>query len=46
MAEEGIAVKLSHKTAIVTDGARGIGAAICGRYPAEGARVDGGNWMR
>ena len=32
-------MKLSHKTAIVTGGARGIGAAICRRYAAEGARV-------
>jgi len=32
-------VKLSGKTAVVTGGARGIGAAICRRYAAEGARV-------
>ena len=32
-------MKLSGKTAIVTGGARGIGAAICRRYAAEGARV-------
>jgi NAD(P)-dependent dehydrogenase (short-subunit alcohol dehydrogenase family) len=39
MAEERVAVKLAGKTAIVTGGARGIGAAICRRYAAEGARV-------
>jgi NAD(P)-dependent dehydrogenase (short-subunit alcohol dehydrogenase family) len=32
-------MKLSGKTAIVTGGARGIGAAICRRYATEGARV-------
>ncbi len=32
-------MQLSGKTAIVTGGARGIGAAICRRYAAEGARV-------
>jgi len=32
-------VKLNDKTAIVTGGARGIGAAIVDRYVAEGARV-------
>ena len=32
-------MKLQGKTAIVTGGARGIGAAICRRYAAEGARV-------
>jgi NAD(P)-dependent dehydrogenase (short-subunit alcohol dehydrogenase family) len=32
-------MQLSGKTAIVTGGARGIGAAICRRYSAEGARV-------
>jgi len=32
-------VKLKDKTAIVTGGARGIGAAIVDRYVAEGARV-------
>ena len=32
-------MKLAGKVAIVTGGARGIGAAICRRYAAEGARV-------
>jgi NAD(P)-dependent dehydrogenase (short-subunit alcohol dehydrogenase family) len=32
-------VKLNGKVAIVTGGARGIGAAICRRYADEGARV-------
>ncbi|MEO8884071.1 MAG: L-iditol 2-dehydrogenase [Devosia sp.] len=32
-------MKLSGKVAIVTGGARGIGAAICRRYAVEGARV-------
>jgi NAD(P)-dependent dehydrogenase (short-subunit alcohol dehydrogenase family) len=32
-------MKLQGKTAIVTGGARGIGAAICRRYAEEGARV-------
>src|SRR5215470_4684373 len=32
-------MKLEGKVAVVTGGARGIGAAICGRYAAEGARV-------
>ena len=32
-------MRLEGKVAIVTGGARGIGAAICGRYAAEGARV-------
>jgi NAD(P)-dependent dehydrogenase (short-subunit alcohol dehydrogenase family) len=32
-------MKLQGKTAIVTGGARGIGAAICRRYAQEGARV-------
>jgi NAD(P)-dependent dehydrogenase (short-subunit alcohol dehydrogenase family) len=32
-------MKLKGKTAIVTGGAGGIGAAICRRYAAEGARV-------
>jgi NAD(P)-dependent dehydrogenase (short-subunit alcohol dehydrogenase family) len=32
-------VRLKGKTAIVTGGARGIGAAICRRYAQEGARV-------
>jgi len=32
-------MKLEGKVAIVTGGARGIGAAICRRYAAEGARV-------
>jgi NAD(P)-dependent dehydrogenase (short-subunit alcohol dehydrogenase family) len=32
-------VKLAEKVAIVTGGARGIGAAICRRYASEGARV-------
>ena len=32
-------MKLKDKVAIVTGGARGIGAAIVDRYVAEGARV-------
>jgi len=32
-------MKLENKVAIVTGGARGIGAAICRRYAEEGARV-------
>jgi D-sorbitol dehydrogenase (acceptor) len=32
-------MKLEHKVAVVTGGARGIGAAICRRYADEGARV-------
>jgi D-sorbitol dehydrogenase (acceptor) len=32
-------MRLSNKIAIVTGGARGIGAAICERYANEGARV-------
>ena len=32
-------MKLKDKIALVTGGARGIGAAIASRYVAEGARV-------
>jgi D-sorbitol dehydrogenase (acceptor) len=32
-------MKLKDKVAVVTGGARGIGAAICERYAAEGARI-------
>jgi NAD(P)-dependent dehydrogenase (short-subunit alcohol dehydrogenase family) len=32
-------MKLEHKVAVITGGARGIGAAICRRYADEGARV-------
>ena len=32
-------MKLAHKTAVVTGGARGIGAAFCRRFAREGARV-------
>ena len=32
-------MKLEDKVAIVTGGARGIGAAVCRRYADEGARV-------
>lgn len=32
-------MKLEGKVAVVTSGARGIGAAICERYAAERARV-------
>ena len=32
-------MKLEGKVAVVTGGARGIGAAICRRYADEGARV-------
>ena len=32
-------MKLKDKVALVTGGARGIGAAIADRYVAEGARV-------
>ena len=32
-------MKLKDKVAIVTGGARGIGAAVGARYAAEGARV-------
>jgi D-sorbitol dehydrogenase (acceptor) len=32
-------MKLENKVAVVTGGARGIGAAICRRYAEEGARV-------
>jgi D-sorbitol dehydrogenase (acceptor) len=32
-------MKLEHKVAVVTGGARGIGAAICRRYADEGASV-------
>ena len=32
-------MKLERKVAVVTGGARGIGAAICRRYADEGARV-------
>ena len=42
-------MKLEGKVAIVTGGARGIGAAICRRYADEGARVVGrrpARWTR
>jgi NAD(P)-dependent dehydrogenase (short-subunit alcohol dehydrogenase family) len=35
-------MKFQGKTAIVTGGANGIGAAICRRYATEGARVGDG----
>jgi NAD(P)-dependent dehydrogenase (short-subunit alcohol dehydrogenase family) len=34
-----VIVKLEGKVAVITGGARGIGAAICRRYAEEGARV-------